>query len=187
MTKYGTDYQFVVRSEGDIKLTNPRFTPLLNEGFTAGIGDFTQVSVTGAQVWTYSSTFGNPGGMVKMSGFAGTNNANEDWLISPVQNLTALTNANLSFDNAYKFTGPAIQVLISNNYSGTGNPNAATWTTLTGATLSTGNYVYANSGQLNINSFVGTGNTNVYVAFKYTSTTAAGSTWEIDNVKITGN
>lgn len=187
MSKYGSDYQFMVRSEGDIKLTNPRFTPLLNEGFTAGIGSWTTFSASGAQAWTYSSTFGNPGGMMKMSGFATVNNANVDWLISPVQNLSTLTTANLSFDNAYKFTGPAIEVLVSNNYSGTGNPSAATWTTLTGAVLSSGNYVYANSGQLSLSSFVGAGNSNVYVAFKYTSTTSAGSTWEIDNVKITGN
>jgi hypothetical protein len=189
MTKYNTDYQFVVNTQNDIQLNGPRFTPLLNEGFNANIGQFTTYSVTGAQVWTYSSTFGNPGGMMKMSGFASTNNANEDWLISPAQDLSNLTAAKLSFDNAYKFTGNPIQVYISNNYSGTGDVYASgvTWTELTGATLSIGNYVWANSGLLNINAFTGTGNNNVYVAFKYTSTTAASSTWEIDNVKITPN
>lgn len=185
LTKYLSTYQFVARTEDDIKLTNERFSVLLNENFEAGsIGEFTANSVIGNQIWTYSASYGNPGGMVKMSGFAGTNNVNEDWLISPAQNLTSLTGANLTFDNAYKFDGPVIQVLISNNYSGIGNPNAATWTTLTGAVLSTGNYVWANSGLLNINAFVGTGNSKVFVAFKYTSTSSLGSTWEIDNVKI---
>jgi Family of unknown function (DUF5689) len=189
LTKFGTTYQFVVRSESDVKLTNPRFAPLLNESFTSGIGAWTNFSVTGAEIWAYSSTFGNPGGMVKMSGFNGSNKANEDWLISPVQNLSQLATATLTFDNAYKFTGNAIEVLISNNYSGTGSPAAAgvTWTTLSGAILSAGNYVWASSGALNINSFTGAGNQNVYVAFKYTSTTTAASTWEIDNVKISGN
>ena len=190
MTKYNSDYQFIVRTEKDIKLTNPRFTPLLNEGFdtsTTFDTKWTKFSITGAQEWTYSATFGNPGGMAKMSGFASVNNVNEDWLISPKQDLSSLTNgATLSFDNAYKFTGDPIVVLISNNYSGTGSPNAAgvTWTTLTGAVLSTGNYVYANSGNLNITGFTGAGNANVYVAFKYTSSASASSTWEIDNVKI---
>lgn len=189
LTKYGTTYQFMVRSENDIKLTGARFTPLLNEGFNSGIGTWTTFSVTGAQAWAYSSTFGNPGGMMKMSGFATVNNLNEDWLISPVQDLSALTTATLAFDNAYKFTGNPIEVKVSNNYSGTGSPLAAgvTWTTLTGATLSAGNYVYANSGALSLASFIGAGNSAVYVAFKYTSTATAGSTWEIDNVKITGN
>jgi hypothetical protein len=186
MTKYGTDYQFMVRKESDVQLDGARFTPLLNEAFTAGIGDWTTFSVTGAQVWTYSSTFGNPGGMMKMSGFATTNNANDDWLISPAQDLSTLTTANLSLDNAYKFTGNPIEIKISNNYT-SGDPTLATWTTLTGATLSAGNYVYANSGLLNISAFTGAGNNNVHVAIRYTSTASAGSTWEVDNVKISGN
>lgn len=202
LTKYcsgsSCDYQFMVRSIGDIKLSNDidtRFIPLLNETFSTATSfnsDWKTYSVTGAQVWTYSSTFGNPGGMAKMSGFANsTNNANEDWLISPAQNLTTLTNAFVSFDNAYKFTGDPIQILISNNYSGSGDPYAAgvTWTTLTipPGGLSTGNYVYANSSNIDISAFTGAGNSHVYIAFKYTSSTSAGSTWEIDNVKITGN
>ena len=189
MTKYNTDYQFVVNQESDIQLTGPRFTPLLNESFTSGNAGWYAYSVLGAQVWTYSSSFGNPGGMTKMSGYAGSNQQNEDWFISPVQDLSALSTAKLSFDNAYKFTGDPLKVYISNNYSGTGDVYAAgvTWTELTGATLSAGNYVYANSGLLNISAFTGTGNSNVYVAFKYTSTTSSGSTWEVDNVKITPN
>ena len=191
MTKYNTDYQFLVRSESDIKLTKPRFTPLLNESFSSAgsFGAWKSFSVTGAQAWAYSATYGNPGGMAKMSGYAGTNNANEDWLISPAQDLSSLTAATVSFDNAYKFTGPTIEVLVSNNYTGIGSPYATgvTWTTLTGATLSAGNYAYVNSGNLNINSFTGIGNSTVYVAFKYTSTISAGSTWEIDNIKVTAN
>lgn len=192
LTKYGSDYQFIVRSLGDIKLSNDvstRFNPLLNETFSvaSSFNDWTTFSVTGAEVWTYSATFGNPGGMAKMSGYNGTNRDNEDWLISSPQNLSSLTNATLSFDNAYKFTGNPIEVLVSNDYSGSGNPNNATWTTLTGAALSSGNYVYVNSGDLNINAFTGPGNTHVYIAFKYTSTTSAASTWEIDNVKIKTN
>ncbi len=186
LTKFGTTYQFMVRTENDIKLTGARFTPLLNESFTSGIGSWVAFSVVGAEVWAYSATFGNPGAMAKMSGFATTNKANEDWLISPKQDLSILTStAKLSFDNAYKFTGNPIEVLISNDYIGSGSPAAATWTPITGAVLSAGNYVYANSGQLSIGTFTGAGNENVYVAFKYTSTTAAASTWEIDNVKIT--
>ena len=165
---------------------------LLNETFDSGQGDWTTFSVTGAQVWTYSPNYGYPGqfnsgGMMKMSGFESGNNINEDWLISPVQDLTSLTNgATLSFQNAYNYSGNPIKVYISNNYSGTGNPNASgvTWTELF-PTLSTGGFNYAFSGALNINSFTGSGNDNVYVAFKYTSTSSASSTWEIDNVLIT--
>ena len=188
MTKFGADYQFVARTERDVMLTDERFVPLLNEGFDSSLNGWTGFSVLGSEVWTYSATFGNPGGMAKMSGFATANRANEDWLISPVQDLSGITAANLSFDNAYKFDGAPIEVLISKNYV-SGSPTAAgvTWTTLTGATLSAGNYVYVNSGLLNINAFTGAGNNNVHIAFKYTSTTSAASTWEIDNIKIAGN
>jgi hypothetical protein len=189
MTKFGSDFQFVARTERDVQLTGERFVPLLNEGFDAGLNGWSAFSVTGAEGWTWSATFGNPGGMVKMSGFASSaNHLNEDWLISPSQDLSGITTGTLSFDNAYKFDGAPIEVLISNNYV-SGSPTAAsvTWTPLTGAVLSLGNYVYVNSGLLNINAFAGAGNSNVHVAFKYTSTTLASSTWEVDNVKIAGN
>ena len=192
LTKYNSDFQFMIRTINDVNLTEPRFKLLLNETFDSGQGDWTTFSVTGAQVWTYSPNYGYPGqfnsgGMMKMSGFESGNNINEDWLISPVQDLTSLTNgATLSFQNAYNYSGNPIKVYISNNYSGTGNPNASgvTWTELF-PTLSTGGFNYAFSGALNINSFTGSGNDNVYVAFKYTSTSSASSTWEIDNVLIT--
>jgi hypothetical protein len=187
LTKFGNDYQFLARTEDDIMLTNPRVIPPLNESFTSSLGAWTTFSVTGAEAWAHSPTFGNPGGMAQMSGYAGGNHVNEDWLISPVQDLSAFTGgAVFSFDNAYKFTGNPIVAMISNNYSGTGDPNNATWTPLS-ANLSLGNYVYVNSGNIDISAFTGAGNENVYVAFKYTSTNSAASTWEIDNVKIIPN
>lgn len=186
LTKYNSDYQFLARTERDIQLTGPRLVPLFEETFTSNFPIWTKYSAVGAQVWTLDTQFGNPGSCAKMSGFSSGNLANEDWLISPAQNLASTTTAFLSFDNAYKFAGNPIQVYLSNNYSGTGNPNVAgvTWTEITGAILSSGNYVWTNSGALNISSFTGAGNTSVYIAFKYTSTTSAASTWEIDNVKI---
>lgn len=161
---------------------------ILNEEFYVSPNNWNIYSALGPQVWSFSSTFGNPSGMMKISGYASGNQNNEDWLISPVQHLSLMTNATLSFDNAYKFTGNPIEVLISNNYPGTGNPLDAgiTWTTLT-ATLSAGNYIWTSSGSIDISSFTGVGNESVYIAFKYTSTTTAASTWEIDNVKITSN
>jgi hypothetical protein len=126
--------------------------------------------------------------MMKMSGYAGGNHLNEDWLFSPSQNLSSVTSgATLSFDNAYKFTGDPIRVYISNDYVTGSAPGTATWTEITGAVLSSGNYVYANSGALDISAFTGAGNDNVTVAFKYTSDNSNASTWEIDNVKILPN
>jgi hypothetical protein len=119
-----------------------------------------------------------------MTGYSGGNKANEDWLISPVLNLTGFTSVTFTFDSAYNYNGAPIQVLISSNYTGTGSPTAATWTVLP-ATLSAGGFAWASSGPINISSYIG--NPAVYVAFKYTSTTSAASNWEIDNVKVIGN
>ena len=58
---------------------------ILQESFAASIGNFTQFSVTGVQIWV-----NDPVSMyMKMSGYAnGSTFANEDWLISPALNLT---------------------------------------------------------------------------------------------------
>jgi hypothetical protein len=189
MTKYNTDYQFMVRTQNDIDMTGPRFSPLLNESFSGGITAWNAYSVTGNEVWTYSSTFGNPGACAKITGYVSPNNfANEDWLISPAQNLSSLSTAILTFDTAYNYSGNDLVAYVSNNYSGTGNPNAAgvIWTPLT-ATLSSGGWAWTGSGDINLSSYTGAGNTAVYIAFKYTSTSSASRTWELDNVKIRQN
>jgi hypothetical protein len=186
MTKYGSDYQFMIRTINDVKLTRNRIVPFFEESFSSNWSNWSKISVTGAQVWTLDTQYGNPGSCAKISGYTTTSNANEDWLISPVLNMSALSSATITFDTATKFNGNAIVALISNNYNGQGNPASATWTSLT-ATLSTGNYVWTNSGAINISSFTGAGNSAVYIAFKYTSTTSASATWEIDNVKIKQN
>jgi hypothetical protein len=191
MSKYNNDYQFTVRSESDFNLTKNRFDALINESFTSGFPNWNNFSVVGDQVWTLDTQFGFPGSCAKISGYAGSNFANEDWLISPPQNMSGFTTLSMAFDNAYKFTGNPIQVLISNNYSGSGSPYLAgvNWTNLSTTStppivLSSGNYIWANSGWININGFTGAGNSSVYIAFKYTSTSSVGSTWEIDNLKF---
>ena len=184
LTKYDTDFQFLARTENDIQLTQPRLVPLFQETFSINFPLWTKFSVVGTQVWSLDTTYGNPGSCAKMSGYSSGNKANQDWLISPVINLSAVTSATLSFDTATKFEGDVLQVLISSDYIESGTPVSATWIPLT-ATLSpsTGSYIWTYSGEIDISTFAGN---NVYLAFKYTSTTAAAATWEVDNVKITG-
>mgnify|MGYP000048738802 CR=1 FL=1 len=70
------------------------------DGFETNWADWTKFSATGTQAWTLDTQYGNPGNCAKMSGYAGTNNANEDWLISPAVDLNGLTAASLSFQTA---------------------------------------------------------------------------------------
>jgi hypothetical protein len=184
LTKYRGDYQFLARTEADIQLTNPRAVPVFEESFSNNFPLWTKFSVIGAsQNWVLDTQFGNPGSCAKMSGFQSGNQNNEDWLISPAIDLSGMTSATLSFDTATKFAGNQLQVLISTDYSGTGTPVGATWTPVTGATLSpsSGSYIWTASGALDISDFAGQ---TIRIAYKYTSTTAAAATWEVDNVKV---
>jgi hypothetical protein len=187
MTKYNTDFQYLVRAQSDFKLKGARFVPILFDDFSNGISDWNAYSVTGAQVWA-TTTYGNPAPGALMTGYSGGNKANEDWLISKKLDLTSYTSATLTFDTAAKYGGNNLEIYISKNYSGSGNPSSATWTPLS-ANLSpvNGNFVWTNSGNIALNSFTGVGAGNVYIAFKYTSTTSAAASWELDNVKIIGN
>ena len=182
MTKYNSDYQFMIRQESDLKLTGPR---QFMDDFATGIGAWTAYSVTGNEVWTPSS-YGNPSYCATISGYAGGNKNNEDWLISPSIDFTGKTIGKLVFDSATKYTGNSLQVYISTNYT-SGAPSTATWT-LVPATVApvNSNYVWTNSGAVNISSFVAN-QSNVRVAFKYSSTTSAAATWELDNVLVTAN
>ncbi len=193
MTKYGSDFQFVVRTESDIKFNNPRsIITLLNESFLINFPNWTKISVVGNEIWTIDAIYGNPDSCAKMNGYSGGNKANEDWLISPVMNLSGLTQAYLSFETATNYNGTVLAAFVSNDYIGSGAPSAATWTQ-TNATFAPNNppsgsgFTWTKSGSVDLSSLTGVGNNAVYVAFKYISTTTAASTWEVDNVKITGN
>ncbi len=140
-------------------------------------------NVAGDQVWGIDSIHlaGNP--FASMSGYSGGSFVNEDWLISRAMNFNNYINEVLTFVSAYKYTGAPMELLISNDYDGTTNPGDFTWTPLT-ATWSTGNFVWTPSGSVNVS---GTSGQHVYIGFKYTSDAIASSTWELDDIVITGD
>ncbi|HZE86203.1 MAG TPA: choice-of-anchor J domain-containing protein, partial [Puia sp.] len=154
-------------------------------------GGFTQYSVTGAQIWDCTS-FGKDSisptnavihtNGVQMNGFANNiDNTNEDWLISPKLDLTGTTFPLLSFWSLNEFAGDPLQLKISTDYSGTGDPNAATWTDLNGKFPSQGSEVWTFSPNINLSAFkLG----SVYFAFVYRSTTQDGSRWTLDSISV---
>jgi hypothetical protein len=180
--QYNDNYQISIRNLDDVKGggTNPG-TEIFKDDFESGLGKWQAISAKGDEVWAIDAAHGNPGACAKMSGYNVSSKENEDWLISSKIDLTSVTAANLSFDNAKNYTGNDMELLISKDYSGSGSPAAANWTTLN-YNKSTGSFTYVGTGPVSLSSFIGN---KIYIAFKYTSTTSASSTWEIDNVKVT--
>jgi hypothetical protein len=189
--EYNGTMQLYIRNTNDVQMPGPRcpgsVIPYLSKDFednSLTSGGWHTEQVTGLNInWT-TATFGST--FAKCSNFISpTNYACETWYISPSINLSASISPNLYFDNAYKYTGAGLQLMISTDYSGSGNPNTATWTNLTTSAIwSAGNYVFVNSGAVSMNAFKTTG---VYIAFKYTGSASDGSTWEIDNVLVKEN
>lgn len=158
----------------------------LNEDFNTACGatpsnlptGWSKYSVTGTQQWNCTNFGYTNTPAVNMNGFQSGNNTNEDWLLTPQMNLAAMATPYITFRAFKKFSGDDIHVLVSTNYSGTGNPSSATWTDL--------NVNFAN---IDTNWNLYSANLTPYkaslmhVAFKYTSTTSAAAQWKIDEVK----
>ena len=157
----------------------------LHEDFSTCIGSFptnwSTYNVTGTDSWQCSSS-GYIGRGTQMSGYSsGSNHVNEDWLISPLLNLSSYSNPLLSFWCRTKYAGPIMQVLISTNYSGAGDPTIASWSSL-GAILPTVNSdVWFLSDNINLQAYI---SQPCYIAFKYSSTSSAAATWKVDEVNI---
>lgn len=160
-------------------------TAFFIEEFTSNLGGFSHFSVEGPQVWVWDHW---DAGCAKMSGFSGgTPVPNEDWLISPPINLTGRTGSKLIFRHTANFVSDEwslLQLMISSNYTGQGNPNeSGTWTQLTIPTLPAGNnWVYVNSGDIDISAY--DGQSTVFIAFRYRSTGTVAPNWQISKVEV---
>lgn len=218
---FGNTKQFIIRDTSDVKFTDayacplPPGTLLLEdfESYTATstfpypavtIPGWTNAAQAANEVWTSRIFSGNK--YAYMSGFGTAQNTVTSWLVTKGVALTG-TNKTLTFKTIQGFIltsfpgGTPVQadlkVMVSTNYTGTGNPWApgVTWTDLTSqATLSPGSMTssfpsgFTNSGNISLNAFTGT----IYVAFRYDGADPAGtasdktSAWEIDDIKITG-
>ena len=153
---------------------------LLFEDFNEDLGVFTAYSVYGDQEWHQGSYLETTYAI--MSGYAnGSCHENEDWLISPAINNAGFSEVFVEFRSAMKYEGAPLMVKISTNYDGQGNPNDYDWQDITDAfNFSTGNFEWVESSRGNFTiptSFF-------YLAFVYTSTAEAASSWEIDYVNI---
>ncbi len=190
-----TDFDIYVVARDDEATPNKQAAPVKVELYTDKLPDilysanfetsllpFTQVSVTGDQLWNKPSS----NSYALMNGYSGGNKENEDWLISPVIKLDTAETMKFSFKTAKNYTGPALKVVMSTNFAGTFTPSGistATWTDITSQfEFSTGSYNWKASGDYDLSAYTG----KVYIAFVYTSTTEGAAGWEIDDFLVTG-
>ena len=158
---------------------------LLYEDFDEELGVFTTYDAYGDQTWHQGSYQGTT--YANMNGYANqANHQNEDWLMAYVEvpNLT-FTDVFMEFRTAMKFDGDPLRVAISTDYDGQSDPSDFEWEDVTDAfDYSTGDYEWVESGELNVIDYAGNG--GFYIAFIYTSSDQAASSWEIDYVKVWG-
>ncbi|MBA2250295.1 MAG: Ig-like domain-containing protein [Chitinophagaceae bacterium] len=143
---------------------------------------FTQYSVMGRLVWE-ATTFGNSStNGLEMNGFySGTNQLNEDWFISPAFDLTATTFPLLSFYSINKFNGDPLQLKVSTNYPGYGNPNNYTWADVNGKFPPQASNVWTLSNNINLSAYK---SANTYFALVYTSSNDDGQRWTLDDIRL---
>ena len=145
-------------------------------------GDWTTNSVVGAQVWETMEY--NTAKFAVISGYDDGAQNNEDWLISPSFNTAKYHDVEFSFNNALGYSGPALQVMISQDYDGTSSPNDATWLDISEEfSFSTGNFTWVESGIASLDLY---SSTTLCIGFKYTSDTDAAGKWEVDDLLLTG-
>ena len=158
----------------------------LNENFSTCIsvlpGGWTSFNVSGADEWQ-CNTSGYSGAGVSMNGYStGSYHANQDWLISPQLNVSAMSNPIFSFRARTKYNGNSLALFLSQNYSGSGDPNLATWIPLPA------NFPPINSDAWTLVNGIALqayASQNFYLAFRYTSTNTAAAYWCLDDCLIT--
>ena len=182
---FGDNRVMMLNTKDDVNFDSSRCDPLFADDFSSNnLDNWTVVSVIGDQEWEITP-YGNPAPSAKMSGYSGGNNVNEDWLITSAIDLSSLTTATLNFQSVVRYSGPSLEVYISTDYSG-GDPSSdGNWAELS-VILDTDDSSWSSwtdSGNVDLNSYLGD---NVYIGFKYISSSSGSATYEIDNVLVAG-
>ncbi len=180
----GDDRVMMLNSTDDVTFSSSRCDPLFYDNFSGSLNNWHVKSVQGEQGWEITP-YGNPAPSAKMSGFSGGSNVNEDWLITTTIDLSSVTTASLTFQSVVRYNGPSLTVHMSSDYNGGDPATDGNWTELS-VTLDTDADSWSSwtdSGNIDLSSVTGG---NVYIAFKYVSTTSGSATYEIDNVLVMG-
>lgn len=145
------------------------------------LNGWSQFSVVGdGQTWGCTTFGNNASDGAQMSGFSGGAQDNEDWLISPALDLTS--SSTLDFWSRAAFDGLPLEVKVSSDYSGSGDPSSSTWTDLIVSLPAINSDVWTETADVDLSSFAGS---SVYIAFVYYSNTTDGAArWTLDDITV---
>jgi hypothetical protein len=160
---------------------------LLDEQFDNSLGSFTAYDIEGDQEWEWADF---DSGCSKMTGYANnTRFPNQDWLISPGMDLSDINNTTMRMREAVNFVygeWDNVVVLVSTDYEGIGDPTTnGTWQEIIIPNRPPGNnWDFVDSGSVDLSEY--DGESEVYIAFRYTSTSDNACTWEVSSIVVEG-
>ena len=149
-----------------------------SQSFETDFGTYITKDVLGSESWIIDYK------TAKMTGYAGSSHANEDWLISSPVSVTGVNEAKVSVNYAAQFqnSNPKdITMQVSTDYVYGQDPGSANWTELSATYPNTANWSDFQTVETSLNGFIGQ---TVTVAVKYTSTDAQSRTIEIKNITV---
>lgn len=197
LTKFGSDYQLLARSEKDVTLTGTAAVPFFSENFQS-VENNTKLNLPGWSNMVQKGTKFWLGTMYAGNGYAEFNTAgtkaasNIAWLISPKIDMDIHTNEVLTFRSAQHHLDVdsplnSLEVYVSNDFDGL-NIAKATWIPLTVVLpkQATPWYQFVGSGGVDLSTYTG----KINIAFKYTGSgknLALDGAFQVDDIQIFGD
>ncbi|TDX13638.1 DUF5689 domain-containing protein [Flavobacterium sp. S87F.05.LMB.W.Kidney.N] len=196
LTKFGTDYQLMVRYESDIDMNGKRNVPFFAEDFQSVknnvnfvLPGWSNIVEKATKLWKSMVYSGN--GYAEFNTTSTTAAENIAWLVSPKINLAGYKNAVFSFRSAQhdlKMDSPlnTLEVYVSTNFDGS-NVTKAKWTKLEAKvpSLATPTREFISSGGIDLSAYSG----NIHIAFKYIGSgkdKTLNGAFMVDDIKIFG-
>jgi hypothetical protein len=196
LTKYGSDYQLMARSEKDIVMYGNTNFPFFTEDFQTvknnvnfALPGWSNIVEKASKLWRTMVTAGN--GYAEFNTKSTTAAQNIAWLVTPAIDLTDYENVILSFRSAQrdlKVNSPlnTLEVYIATDFDGS-NITQATWIKLDAKvpTLFTPTREFISSGGIDLSAYSGT----VHIAFKYIGSgkdKTLNGAFMVDDVKLFG-
>ncbi|MDR7208521.1 DUF5689 domain-containing protein [Flavobacterium piscis] len=196
LTKYGSDYQLMVRSEKDVVMNGKRNIPFFTEDFQSvknnvnfALPGWSNIVEKASKLWKSMVSAGN--GYAEFNTTSTTAAQNIAWLISPKINVTNYQNTVLSFRSAQhdlKVDSPlnTLEIYASTDFDGS-NVAKATWIKLEAKvpSLSTPTREFISSGGIDLSAYSG----NINIGFRYVGSgkdKTLNGAFMVDDVKVFG-